>query len=209
MQREVTLPLPTCTPEAVYAARRRSHLSKIAKRTFVNTFNCTHDSVVHRWATSARNNAAGCLRDKGSTSELAFILQLMAEGRVEQALSAAMTGHKMHLPASLDSLVGFAANPIPLGAIVSRMRLHDLLAKVRATNERNFPHFLKTRHQRQVVNHDHRVVCAERWLHAHRRHLLVPSLCFVQLPGARIRFPAYPRYHQRDTCLACTAADRS
>lgn len=58
----------------------------------------------------------------------------MTEGRVEQALSAATIGHKKHLPplsASLESLVGFAANPIPLGAVKNRMSLHELMAKVR------------------------------------------------------------------------------
>lgn len=49
---------------------------------------------------------------------------------MEQALSGAMPGHKMHPPASLEALVCFAANPIPLGAIKIRMRLHELLTKV-------------------------------------------------------------------------------
>lgn len=67
----------------------------------------------------------------------------MAEGRVEQALSATVTGRKVHQPprsASLESLVGFAANPVPLGALNARMRLHELMAEVRSTmNVRRFP----------------------------------------------------------------------
>lgn len=82
------------------------------------------------------NMAAVGSPDEGSTKELAFIVQLMTKGRVEQALSAPVVGENKHLPrwrASLESLVGFAANPTPLGAMKSRMRLRDIMAKVRCT----------------------------------------------------------------------------
>lgn len=61
------------------------------------------------------------------------IVQGMARGRVEQALSAAVTSQKPPLPqrsASLESLLAFAANPIGLGALETRMRSHALRAKV-------------------------------------------------------------------------------
>ena len=60
-------------------------------------------------------------------------MQHMAKGRVEQALSAAVASQKPPLPprsASLESLLAFAANPIVLGALETRMRSHALRAKV-------------------------------------------------------------------------------
>lgn len=106
----------------------------------LNAYPIAHTLSFRRWAKSARNNSAACSRHEGSTTELAFIVQLIAEGCVENALSAAMTGQRMHLPVSVESLVAFAANPIPLGAIKTRMRSHELSAKVRCTEcVRHFP----------------------------------------------------------------------
>lgn len=92
-----------------------------------------------RWAAGGNNAAVTPaptrLPSEAPAKELALILQLMAEGSVEQALSLTLThsGQKSHQPgrsASLESLVGFAANPMPLRAIKTRMRLHELRAKV-------------------------------------------------------------------------------
>lgn len=68
-----------------------------------------------------------------SAKELALIVQLMAKGRFEQALSLAHAGQKSHLSptsASLESLVGFAANPISLRTLKTRMRSRELRIKV-------------------------------------------------------------------------------
>ncbi len=96
-----------------------------------------------RWAAGGNNATVTpalprCLPSEASVKELALIVQLMAEGRVEQALSLTRPGQKSHLPgrsASLESLVGFAANPIPLRVIQTRMRLQALRAKVRGLRD--------------------------------------------------------------------------
>lgn len=173
----------------------------MGKGTLSNPTRCAYSSVLHRWAKSARHGAASCTHDECSTKELAFIVQLITDGRVEQALSVAMTGHKMHLPASLESLVGFAANPIPLGAIKARMRLNELLEKVRCIMRERLSRIPCTRLSRA----SRKIITS---LHVHPPRLSAPSAPF-QPPGAHIRSPAHPCYHQRDTCLTCTVADRS
>lgn len=103
------------------------------------------DMPLFRWTINASNDTNTNSRQprysflEGPTERLAVILEHMAEGRVEQALSAA-TAADTSIPSgsvSLESLIGFAANPIYLGAIEARMRLHELRAKVTHTSERS------------------------------------------------------------------------
>ncbi|CAM9356733.1 unnamed protein product [Ectocarpus sp. 12 AP-2014] len=106
--------------------------------------------ALRRWATDARRNSSASPRglhhspDEGSTADLVLIMQHMTQGRVKEALSAAMVEQKSSQPpgsTSLESLVAFATNPIPLWAIEARMRLHELRAKVRASGLR-LVHFI-------------------------------------------------------------------
>ncbi|CAM9409044.1 unnamed protein product, partial [Ectocarpus sp. 8 AP-2014] len=106
--------------------------------------------ALRRWATDARRNSSASPRglhhspDECSAADLVLIVQHMTQGRVKEALSAAMVEQKsLHPPGStsLESLVVFATNPIPLWAIEARMRLHELRAKVRASGLR-LVHFI-------------------------------------------------------------------
>lgn len=71
--------------------------------------------------------------DAGSAATLVFVVEQMAKGRVQEALSASMIAQILPLNSrsvSLESLVGFAASPVLLDELEARMGIHDLRAKV-------------------------------------------------------------------------------
>lgn len=108
-------------------------------------------SSLSRWTTDACNSSSTRCRpaDESTASELALTLQHMVKGRTKEALSAAVAAVAYsQCPGitSLESLVIFAANPIPLEAIRKRMLHREMGAKVNAADYKinNFYHGLKT-----------------------------------------------------------------
>ncbi|CAM9328498.1 unnamed protein product, partial [Scytosiphon promiscuus] len=99
--------------------------------------------VFKRWAVDAANISSSrphCRpTDESTASRLAHILQHIVQGRVDKALLATAAVERSYRDSgmtSLESLVVFAANPIPLEALQKNMRHHRLGATARASGFR-------------------------------------------------------------------------
>ncbi|CAM9095192.1 unnamed protein product, partial [Hapterophycus canaliculatus] len=99
--------------------------------------------VFGKWTADARNTSSACHCccpvDERTVSELALILQHMVQRRVKEAIfasEAVEASSQIRGMTSLESLLIFAANPIPLEAIRKRMRCRELRAKARTSGFR-------------------------------------------------------------------------